>query len=53
MSFCYHDDMYGFELQTMARSAAEVARAVHTMLGAQFDLKKLQNGQILEILGVT
>ena len=53
VSFCYYDNKYGFELQTTARSAAEVARAVHTMLGAQFDLKKLQCGQILEILGVT
>ena len=52
VSFCYYDDKYGFELQTTARSAAEVARAVHTMLGAQFDLKKLQQGQALEILGV-
>ena len=53
VSFCYYDDKYGFELQTTARSAAEVGRAAHTILGAQFDLKTLQNGQILEILGVT
>ena len=52
VSFNYYDDKYGFEFEETASSAKKVAEFVHTILGAQFEEKKLQLGQHLEILGV-
>ena len=53
VSFSYYDDKYGFETERTIGSAHEVAQFAHRVLGAKFDLKKLQSGPLVEILGVT
>ena len=53
VSFNFYDDKFGFETDLTADSAFNCARMVHSWLGAQFDVKKLQFGNEVDILGVT
>ena len=53
VSFNFYDDKFGFEPGDTASSAFDCAKALHIWLGAAFDLKKLQFGPVVDILGVT
>ena len=51
--FNFYDDKFGFEPEDTIESANQVARDVHTWLGAQFDEAKCQSGDRVDILGIT
>ena len=53
VSFNFYDDKFGFETEDTIGSAFACAESVHFWLGAQFDAKKLQLGQEVDILGIT
>ncbi|CAE7942989.1 URC1 [Symbiodinium sp. KB8] len=53
VAFNFYDDKYGFETAITAPSAKLAAEAVHFILGALFDEKKLQLSVAPVILGVT
>lgn len=53
ISFNFYDDKYGFETYKTIHSAMECAQSVHQWLRAMYDQKKLQLGQLVDILGIT
>ena len=53
VSFNFYDDKFGFETCDTISSAMQVAKMVHSWLGALFDEKKLQLGSEVDILGIT
>ena len=53
ISFNFYDDKYGFETDKTIHSAMECVQSVHQWLGAMYDQKKLQLGQLVDILGIT
>jgi hypothetical protein len=53
ISFNFYDDKYGFETYKTIHSAMECAQSVHQWLGVMYDQKKLQLGQLVDILGIT
>jgi len=53
VSFNFYDDKFGFETELTIDSAMQCAQDVHKWLGARFDKKKLQQGKLVDILGVT
>ena len=53
ISFNFYDDKYGFETNKTIHSAMECAQSMHQWLGAMYDQKKLQLGQLVDILGIT
>ena len=53
VSFNFYDDKFGFETSESIGSAMLVASSVHTWLASKFDTKKLQQGPVVDILGVT
>jgi hypothetical protein len=48
----FYDDKYGFEPQETFGSALTAAVAVHLWLGCDFEVSKIQMGNLVKILGV-
>ena len=52
LSFQYYDDKFGFTTQAVAELELQLVAKLHTCLGVDFSVKKLQCASLVNILGI-